>query len=74
MIIMGCLLSQGLNRGFAESLFYIFHSGTFIDLVKGFLEMVKLSSVFIVSLVTCIDSSSQHINLVVVYILIIGDL
>ena len=44
------------------SLYYAyFHSRTVIDSIRGFVDIVKSSFVFIVSLFTCIGSTSRHV-------------
>ena len=50
-----------LILGFSESLLCVFHSCTIKNPNRGFVDIVEQSLVFIVSLVTCIPSASQHV-------------
>lgn len=47
--------------GFFESLLRVFHINTMIERSKGVVDIVNLSFVYTVSLVTCIDKASQHV-------------
>lgn len=54
-------MSSRSIRGFAESLLCVFSYGTIMDSRRGFVDIVKLPSVFIVSLITYSGSASQNV-------------
>ena len=58
------LVNYMFIRGFVESLLCIFSKHQFH---RGFLDIVKLSYEFIVSLFTCICSASQHVLCMMIF-------
>ena len=78
------LMRSRLIQGFTKSLLCIFPYWYVMDCSRDFVDIIKLSFVFIISLVTCIGSSSRHVLYIkllnskpiyiVVYFITIGNL
>ena len=61
IILNGCGWAPGWFMALPSLYYAYFHSGTVMDSSRGFVDIVKLSLVIILSLITYIGSASQHV-------------